>query len=67
MKLVEVITAVETKQVPYALQTLYNFRSRGRYPKLVIKVAGKIYVDVDEWQKMCDDAQAEQVRKGEIE
>ena len=60
MRLVEVRSA-KPGEMPFSRKTAYKYRTLHKYPKLLIKVAGKLYFDVDEWKRMCERAVAEQV------
>ncbi len=55
-------TAVEKGLVPYSLQTLYKWHSAKKYPALVFKTAGRLMVDVSEFQKMALRSRDEHVK-----
>jgi len=38
--------------IPFAEKTLRNWRSDGVYPQLFIKLGGKVFIDLDEYEKL---------------
>lgn len=60
MKLIEVSSA-KKGEIPFSQKTAYKYRTLRKYPKLLIKVAGKLYFDEDEWDRMCKEAVEEQL------
>ena len=51
--------------LPVALPTIYKWHSQKRHPALVVKVANKLFVDLDEWNRMGEQAVREQVKKAQ--
>ena len=45
------LTQVPTK-IPIAEKTLRNWRSKGTYPQIFVKLGGKVFVDLDELAKI---------------
>jgi len=39
-------------RIPFAEKTLRNWKSQGVYPQLFIKVSGKVFIDLDEFDKI---------------
>ena len=65
MKLIEIKKADKDGTLPIALNTAYKWRSLSKYPKLLVKVTGKVYFDFDEWEEMAKKAVDRQVKKTE--
>lgn len=55
MQLIE-ISKAQAGTMPISKHTAYKWRSLGKYPKLVIKVGGKVFFDVEEWERMARSA-----------
>lgn len=45
------ITEVPTK-IPIAEKTLRNWRYKGIYPQIFLKLGGKVFVDLDELERL---------------
>jgi hypothetical protein len=45
------LAQVPTK-IPIAVKTLRNWRSKGMYPQIFVKLGGKVFVDLDELAKI---------------
>ena len=63
-----VIPLKDTKsgELPKAHSTIYKEHSLKLYPELIYKVPGVgVVFDLDEWDRMCEAAKAEQVKKAE--
>ena len=60
MNLIEVSSASEG-EMPFAKNSAYKFHSQKKHPRLLYKVGGKLFFDVEEWERMAKDAQAKQV------
>jgi hypothetical protein len=58
MNLVE-ISSAEPGEIPFSKSTCYKFHSLKRYPKLIFKVGNKLFLSMDEWAKMAQEAQRE--------
>jgi len=49
--------------LPIALNTAYCWNSRKRYPKLIVKVAGKLFWNCAEWDRMGEEAMENQIKE----
>ena len=63
MKLVEAKKATATGQIPVSLHTIYKWNSLKTHPALVLKVAGKLFVDLNEWNRMGERVRDAQVKE----
>ncbi len=48
---------------PLNRHTAYKYHSLKKYPALIFKVAGKLFVDLDEWDRMAEQARDEQIKE----
>jgi len=48
--------------IPFAEKTLRNWRSEGRYLQMFVKIGGKVFVDLDEYEKIIQ-AQKEEANE----
>jgi len=48
---------------PLNKNTAYKYHSIKKYPALVFKVAGKLFVDLDEWERMATESRDAQVKE----
>jgi len=48
---------------PLNKNTAYKYHSTKQYPALVFKVAGKLFVDLDEWERMAIESRDAQVKE----
>jgi hypothetical protein len=61
---------ISVSDSPLNKNTAYKYHSIKKYPALVFKVAGKLFVDLDEWKRMAEKArdfqvkEAQRIRKG---
>ena len=62
MKLVEVSSAKKSS-LPIAKNTAYKWHSLKKYPRLIYKVGGKLFFDLDEWGIMAEKARTMQVKE----
>ena len=62
MTIIEIRSA-EEGEMPVAKNTCYKWHSMKKHPRLIYKVAGKLFFDMEEWRKMAEKAKQEQVRK----
>ena len=65
MNLYEINNKDHMKKIPFAKNSLYKWHSIKRYPKLIIKVGGKLFFDMDEWECMARKARDKQVKENE--
>ncbi len=63
MQLLEAKTASDSELIPLSMHTIYKWHQDKRYPAFIIKVAGKIFVDLDEWDQMVVRARDAQVKE----
>ncbi len=50
---------------PLNQNTIYKYHSIKKYPALIFKVAGKLFVDLDEWDNMAKQARDNQVKEAQ--
>ena len=62
MNLVEIRKA-QPGQIPFKKSSCYKFSSTKRFPNLIYKVAGILVFDLNEWEKMAQDAKAKNVKQ----
>ena len=62
MNLVEVSKAGEGV-IPFTKNTCYKFHSQKKHPNLIIKIAGKLFCDMDEWQVMAQKAKEKSMKE----
>ena len=62
MNLVEVSNA-EKGRMPIAKNTAYKWHSQKKHPELIYKVGGKLFFDLEEWEKLAKKAKEEQIKK----
>ncbi|ACN14840.1 hypothetical protein HRM2_17340 [Desulforapulum autotrophicum HRM2] len=63
MNLVEVKKAADAGQLPVSVHTIYKWNCKKTHPALVLKIAGKLFFDNDEWLKMAERARDAQVKE----
>ena len=54
---------VSVKESPLNQNTAYKYHSKKKYPALLFKVAGKLMVDLDEWENMAKQAREAQIKE----
>ena len=54
---------IRKRQPPYSRNTCYKYHSLKKFPNLIYKVGGILYFDMDEWEKMAQDAKAKNVKQ----
>lgn len=54
---------VPVKESPLNPNTAYKYHSKKKYPALLFKVAGKLFVDLDEWQRMAEQAKEAHIKE----
>jgi len=65
MKLVLAKKESEKGTLPVSLPTIYKWHSQKKHPALVLKVANKLFFDLDEWNRMAEQAVRKQVKKAQ--
>ena len=63
MNLVEVKKGSRNGDLPISIHTVYKWHSMKRYPALIIKLAGKLFFDKDEWLRMAEETKEMQIKK----
>lgn len=58
--MLEIKKSAKEGKLPVNINTCYKWHSLKRYPRLIIKVANKLWFDVDEWEKMFELAKVKQ-------
>ena len=53
MNLINAKKGHEEGTLPVKLSTIYKWHSLNQYPCLVVKVTGKLFFDMDEWENMA--------------
>lgn len=54
--------ALREAGVPFARSTLYKLRHCGRLPGVVVKLGGRLFVDLEELQRVLEEDKARQRR-----
>ena len=57
----EVKKAIDSGEFPNSINTVYRWHHVKRYPALIFKVGGKLMIDMDEWERMCERAIQKQI------
>ncbi len=66
MRLIPLSDRERLKEIcPFSLKTLYKWRSLGMYPELTVKVAGKVCLCVDAFEKMIEEGFKKQRERAE--
>jgi len=65
MDLIEVKQASKCGDLPFSIHTAYKWHSKKKYPNLLIKVAGKLFMDKNEWLHMAQESRNKQTRESE--
>lgn len=63
MDLVEVKKAAATGQLPVSIHTIYKWSTKKTHPALVLKIAGKLFFDLNEWQAMAEKVRDTQIKE----
>lgn len=48
--------ALEEAGIPFSPNTLRAWARKGKYPSVFTKVGGRVYVKLEEWQRVMKDA-----------
>ena len=48
-------------EIPFTRNTCYKFHSQKKYPRLILRVGGKLFFDLDEWERMVEESRQKQV------
>jgi hypothetical protein len=65
MNLIEVKKAADAGDLPVSIHTIYKWHHKKRYPALILKVVGKLFLDDDEWNRMAERARDFQVKEAQ--
>ena len=60
-----VMNLVPVSESPFNKNTAYKYHSLKKYPSILFKVAGKLMVDMDEYNRLAEQAREKQVRAAE--
>ncbi len=63
MNLIEVKKAAQAGELPVSIHTIYKWHHKKRYPALILKLVGKLFLDNDEWLRMADQVRDNQVKE----
>ena len=55
------VGSTQKGEMPIARNTAYKWHSMKKHPRLLYKVGGKLFFDVQEWERMAKEAQAKQI------
>lgn len=61
MRLIEISKAGPGK-LPISKHTAYKWHSQRKHPRLVVKVAGKVFFDEEEWEEMAAQGKARRAK-----
>lgn len=61
MRNVSVASAKED-ELPFKKTSIYHFHSKGRYPEIIFKVGGKLFFDLEAWEKEVNRAKQEHIQ-----
>jgi hypothetical protein len=53
---------VSLNEAPFSKHTGYKWHTKNRHPGLILKVGGKLFVDLDEWLKMAERERTRQIK-----
>jgi hypothetical protein len=59
-------TSLERAGIQLSPKTFINWRLNGSHPGLVVKIANRLFVDVDMWDKIVDRAMEEEMGDDEF-
>lgn len=59
------ISKAQVEDLPIAKNTAYKWHSLRKYPQLIYKVAGKLFFDQEEWERMALAAQERTSRESD--
>ena len=62
MNLIEVRKAIPG-ELPFTTNTIYKFHSTERYPEMILKVARKLFFDIEAWELLVEATRQQQVVK----
>ncbi len=65
MNYLEVAKAARQEKLPISKHTAYKWHSLKKYPALVFKIAGKLFLDMDEWENMGNESKAKQAEEAQ--
>ena len=60
------VKSAQKGDMPFERNTAYKWHSMKKYPRLLYKVAGKLFFDAREWEKMAKDANVSKVAAGAV-
>lgn len=63
MDLIELKKSANAGNLPFTLSTAYKMHSQKTYPKLILKIGGKLFWDKEEWERMAEGVRDQQVKE----
>jgi len=63
MDLIELKKSAQAGELPVTLSTAYKWHSKKTHPRLILKIAGKLFWDKEEWINMGKTARDQQVKE----
>ena len=57
------VRSSEDKQLPWSKHSIYKFSSENKYPEIIIKIDGKLFLDMDAFREKAVRARDEQIKK----
>ena len=57
------VSKANKKEMPPSKNTAYKWHSQKKYPRLIYKIGGILFFDIQEWERMAKDAQAKNVER----
>lgn len=64
MKILPVRNTPE-KELPWAKNSIYRYSSQNRYPNIIIRLDGKLFIDLDAFHELMAKTKKEQIKKAE--
>ena len=65
MNYLEVRKAARLDNLPISMHTAYKWHSLKKYPALIFKIAGKLFIDMDDWENMANESKAKQAEEAQ--
>ncbi|HDH53530.1 MAG TPA: hypothetical protein ENH24_03485 [Nitrospirae bacterium] len=57
------VRSTEEDKLPWSKNSIYKFSSENLYPRIIIRVGGKLFIDIDEFEALARRKRDEQVGK----
>jgi hypothetical protein len=52
---------VPIRKTPFSIHTLYKWHAQNRHPGLILKVGGRLHMDMTEWRRMAERERDKQI------